>query len=72
LERRLREERLAAAQAAAARTERLYGQGEAALTELIAAEAAVYAIHEAWIEAGRGLAEARIRLALLATGGRQE
>jgi len=72
LERRLREERLAAAQAAAARTERLYGQGEAALTELIAAEAAVYAIHEAWIEAGRGLDEARIRLALLATGGRQE
>jgi hypothetical protein len=72
LERRLREERLAAAQAAAARTRRLYAQGEAALTELIAAEAAVYAIHEAWIEAGRGLDEARIRLALLATGGRQE
>jgi CRISPR system Cascade subunit CasA len=65
LERRLREERLTSARAAAERAERLYRQGETALTELIAAEAAVYDIHEAWIEAERGLNEARIRLALL-------
>ena len=65
LERRLREERLASARAAVDRAERLYRQGEATLTELIAAEAAVYDIHEAWIEAERGLNEARIRLALL-------
>jgi len=65
LERRLREERLASARAAVDRAERLYRQGEATLTELISAEAAVYDIHEAWIEAERGLNEARIRLALL-------
>ncbi len=65
LERRLREERLATARATADRADCLYRQGEAALTELIAADAAVYAIHETWIEAERGLNEARIRLALL-------
>ncbi|HRR34219.1 MAG TPA: TolC family protein [Kiritimatiellia bacterium] len=72
LEQSLREERLAAAQAAGTRTERLYRQGEASLTDLIAAEAAVYEVREAWIEATRGLNEARIRLALLNVVGRPE
>ncbi len=64
-ERGLRAELLPAAQAAAARTERLFKQGEADVLALIAADDTVYDLQESLIDTQTALQEARVRLELL-------
>ncbi len=61
-ERRIREELLPAALAAAARAERLLGHGEADVTEVVATERSLYEVRESLLEARKDLAEAHIRL----------
>ena len=64
-ERGLRAELLPAAQAAAARTERLFKQGEADVLALLSADETVYDLQEALIDTQTALHEARVRLELL-------
>ena len=64
-ERGLRTELLPAAQAAAARTERLFKQGEADVLALLSADETVYDLQEALIDTQTALHEARVRMELL-------
>ncbi len=64
-ERRIREELLPGAKDAVARTERLFGHGEADVAAVAAAERTLYEVRESLLEAQKDLVEVRIRLSRL-------